>query len=86
MVVLGINGYHKRSHDTSACIVKDGEILAMVEEERLIRQKRAFDKKPINSIKLCLDLAKLDARDIDAIAIGFNAENISGPVQDKNIV
>lgn len=86
MIVLGINGYHERSHDSSACIIKDGNILAMVEEERLIRQKRAFDKKPTNSIKLCLDIAKLDINNIDAIAIGFNAENIHGPIYNQKII
>lgn len=86
MIILGINGYHKRSHDASACIIKDGNILAMVEEERLIRQKRAFDKKPLNSIKLCMEIAKINVNNIDAIAIGFNAENISGPIYDQKII
>ena len=86
VTILGINGYRDRSHDSSACIIRNGKILAMVEEERLVRQKRAFDKKPINSIKLCLEIAKLKAKDINAIAIGFNTGNISNPIYDKDIV
>ena len=34
MIILGINAYHA---DSSACIVKDGEILFAIEEERLRR-------------------------------------------------
>ncbi len=86
IIILGINGYHNRSHDSSACIIRNGKILAMVEEERLIRQKRAFDRKPINSIKLCLEIAKLNINDIDAIAIGFNSENIFNPIYDRHII
>jgi len=36
MIILGINAYHA---DSSACIVKDGEILFAIEEERLRRIK-----------------------------------------------
>ena len=32
MIILGINHFF---HDTSACLVKDGELLVAVEEERL---------------------------------------------------
>lgn len=44
MIILGINGWYTRSHDPSACLIKDGQILAMVEEERFIRQKYAVEK------------------------------------------
>ena len=36
MIILGINAYHA---DSSACLIKDGEIIAAVEEERFTRDK-----------------------------------------------
>ncbi len=72
MIILGINGWHTRSHDASACLVKNGRILAMAEEERFIRQKYAFDKIPINAIGYCLEEAKMTPNDIDIVAFGWN--------------
>jgi carbamoyltransferase len=72
MVILGINGWYTRSHDASACLVKNGKILAMAEEERFIRQKYAFDKIPINAIGYCLKEAKITPDDIDIVALGWN--------------
>ena len=58
--ILGLNGVYPRSHDTSACIVKvesgGAEILANAEEERFgDRDKRAFDKLPLNTTRFCLE-------------------------------
>jgi carbamoyltransferase len=72
MLILGINGWHKRSHDASACLVKNGRILAMAEEERFIRQKYAFDKIPINAISYCLKEIKVVPDDIDMVALGWD--------------
>lgn len=72
MVILGINGWHTRSHHPSACLVKKGKILAMVEEERLIRQKYAFDKVPINAINYCLKEKKVTPDEIGIVAFGWD--------------
>jgi predicted NodU family carbamoyl transferase len=72
MFILGINGWHTRSHDASACLIQDGKILAMAEEERFIRQKYAFDKIPINAIGYCLKEAKITPDEIDIVAFGWN--------------
>ncbi len=72
MLILGINGWHTRSHDASACLIKNGKILAMAEEERFIRQKYAFDKIPINAIGYCLKETKITANDIDTVAFGWD--------------
>ena len=45
MVILGISGIF--NHDAAACIIQDDKIIAMVEEERLIRRKRAYKALPI---------------------------------------
>ncbi len=67
MVILGLNYYF---HDSTACIVKDGELLAAIEEERLNRDKhtRVF---PQLAIDRCLKIANLDYNQIDHIAVSI---------------
>ena len=40
MIILGINFRHA---DSSACILKDGKIIAAVEEERFVRKSILID-------------------------------------------
>ena len=48
--VLGFSAYF---HDSSACVIKDGKVLAGVDEERFTRKK--YDNGfPINAIQFCL--------------------------------
>lgn len=72
MIILGINGWYTRSHDPSACLIKDGKILAMAEEERFIRQKYAVEKLPLNAVGFCLDEAGLKPDDINIVAFGWD--------------
>ena len=65
MIVLGLNYHHG---DASACIVKDGQLLTAVEEERFVGIKHSSDF-PINSIKFCLSSNNLNPNDIDFIAV-----------------
>jgi carbamoyltransferase len=61
--VLGISAFY---HDAAACLLRDGEIVLAVEEERLSRIKhdRAF---PERAIAACLDAAGVSPRDVDAL-------------------
>ncbi|MDO8592035.1 MAG: carbamoyltransferase C-terminal domain-containing protein [bacterium] len=70
--ILGLNGWIERSHDATACIVKDGRILAMAEEERFIRRKHAYDKIPIHATRWCLDQVGIGLDDIDHVALGWD--------------
>jgi carbamoyltransferase len=65
MIILGINAYHG---DASAAIVKDGRLLAAVEEERFNRFKHCAGF-PIQSIKYCLQVAGVGIGDIAHIGI-----------------
>ena len=65
MIVLGINAYHA---DASACVVRDGKVLAAVEEERITRRKHTAGF-PVNAIRACLGIAGISHGEIDAIAI-----------------
>jgi carbamoyltransferase len=65
MHILGINAYHP---DSSACIIKDGELIAAVEEERFLRIKH-WAGLPKESIKYCLKEADIGLEDVDYIAL-----------------
>jgi len=64
MYILGISAYY---HDSAACLVKDGDILAAAQEERFTRKKHDFNF-PVNAIEYCLSLEKITARDLDYVA------------------
>ena len=49
MIILGLNAYHG---DSSACIYRNGELIAATEEERIRRQKH-WAGLPTESIKFC---------------------------------
>lgn len=63
MRILGISCYF---HDAAAAILEDGVLVAAAEEERFTRKKHDYNF-PINSIRFCLDYAKIDNRDIDYV-------------------
>lgn len=74
MVILGINqvaGLLTGQHDAAAALIKDGKLIASVEEERLNRQRhsKGFPKL---AVQYCLKEAGLTEKDIDIIAIGYN--------------
>jgi carbamoyltransferase len=65
MIILGLNAFHG---DSSACIYKDGKLIAATEEERIRRQKH-WAGLPTEAIKFCLNEAGITLRDVDHIAI-----------------
>ena len=68
MMILGINTYHA---DTSACLIKNGHLIAAAEEERFTRIKH-YSGFPVNSIKFCLKKAGVSFNEIDYITVNFN--------------
>ncbi len=72
MNILGIIAVDVGGHP-SACVLKDGELVAFVEEERFVRVKQALGYLPSHSIRYCLKRAKLGLDDIDCIAFGWDA-------------
>jgi carbamoyltransferase len=65
MVILGINAYHG---DASAAIVRDGQLVAAVEEERFNRFKHCAGF-PVESVKYCLNAAGVSVENITHIGI-----------------
>ncbi len=65
MIILGLNAFHG---DSSACIYKNGVLIAATEEERIRRQKH-WAGLPTESIKFCLQEAGITLREVDHITI-----------------
>lgn len=62
-IILGISAYY---HDSAASIVKDGQIIAAVQEERFSRIKHD-PSFPAQAISYCLEQANVSLEQLDAI-------------------
>ncbi len=83
MYTLGINAAF---HDSAACLVRDGIVIAAAEEERFTRIKHA--KRPIpfsayelpfHAVDFCLAAADIALRDVDHIAYSYDPFLMLGP-------
>ncbi len=61
--ILGISAYY---HDSAACLLVDGEIVAAMEEERFSRVKHD-NRFPETAIQRCLEIASCAPADLDYI-------------------
>ena len=94
MLILGITGGHIYlsedmqdsnslfSHDSSAVLIKDGSVIAGIEEERLNRVKHS-NKHPVSAIQFVLDHGGYTLNDIDLVC--FFSENNLHENLDKRI-
>lgn len=76
MYTLGINAVF---HDSSACIIKDGKLLAAAEDERFTHVKHGKRPIPFNTYELpfhaidyCLKVAGIHLKEVDHIAYSFD--------------
>jgi carbamoyltransferase len=69
MIILGLNAFHA---DSSAALVRDGKLIAAVEEERFRRIKH-WAGFPSQAIAYCLKEAGIGLSDVDHIA--FNQDS-----------
>ena len=74
MLTLGIN--YSQMHDSSACIVRGGELLFAVAEERISRLKHD-SRFPQLAIQACLDFARVRPDQLAEICFGWQT---AGPV------
>src|SRR5262245_4444349 len=58
--ILGVSAFY---HDSAACLVRDGEIIAAAQEERFTRKKH-FAGFPAESIRYCLRAGNVSLRDL----------------------
>lgn len=68
IIILGINAYHG---DVSAVLLRDGELVAAVEEERFRRIKH-WAGFPREAIRTCLEIAGVAPEEVDHFAISRN--------------
>jgi len=78
MYVLGINCVY---HESAACLLENGRVVAAVEEERFNRIKHAKtpqldnpDHLPLQAMNYCLEQAGIDLRHIDHIGYSSNPD------------
>jgi len=62
--ILGISAFY---HDSAACLIKNGQILAAAQEERFSRKKHDH-RFPQLTIKFCLDYAGIKSEDLKLVA------------------
>jgi carbamoyltransferase len=62
-IILGISAFY---HDSSAALIKDGEIIAAAQEERFSR-KKGDARFPKDAIAYCLNEARITPKEIDYI-------------------
>jgi carbamoyltransferase len=64
MYILGISAFY---HDSAACLVRDGEIVAAAQEERFTRKKHDH-RFPSYAVEYCLREADIKGEQIDLVA------------------
>ena len=69
MIILGLNAFHA---DSSAALVRDGQLIAAAEEERFRRIKH-WAGFPVHAISYCLSQAGVQLSDVEHVA--FNQDN-----------
>jgi len=63
MWILGISAYY---HDSAACLIRDGEIIAAAQEERFSRKKHDH-RFPSSAVEFCLRHAGITGSDLEAV-------------------
>src|SRR5262249_24716316 len=61
--ILGISAFY---HDSAACLVRDGEIVAAAQEERFTRRKHDAGF-PRHAVAYCLEAGEIAAADLDYV-------------------
>ena len=65
--ILGISAFY---HDSAACLIRDGHIVAAAQEERFTRKK--FDARfPTHAIRYCLQDGGISLADLNPIVISL---------------
>jgi len=62
--ILGISAFY---HDSAACLIRDGEIVAAAQEERFTRKKHDYSF-PQHAIDFCLKKGGVKASELDCVA------------------
>ena len=63
MNILGLSAFY---HDSAACLVRDGEIIAAAQEERFTRKKHD-SRFPAHAAAYCLREGRIDLSEVDSV-------------------
>ncbi len=86
MYILGINsGVDNNTHDSAAALLKDGQLICMVEQERISHRKRSVGEAPGDAIAACLSFANITLADVEAVALGWNINKVFSPLNEESI-
>lgn len=69
MIILGVNC---GAHDGAAALVINGELVRLVEAERITRRKRHFHHSPGAAVHACLAAEGLTFQSVDVVACGWD--------------
>ena len=90
MYTLGINAVY---HDSAACLVKDGQVIAAVEEERFTHVKHGKRPIPFSTYELpflaidyCLHAGSISLVDVDHIAYSYNPYLLLGQHRNDKVL
>jgi carbamoyltransferase len=61
--ILGISAFY---HDSAACLVEDGNIVAAAQEERFTRKKHDADF-PQHAVEYCLEAGRIKPSELDYV-------------------
>lgn len=67
--ILGLN---IGNHDSAAALIKNGEVIKYIEQERISRNKMALGEPPIEATLACLNSEGISIKDISAISVGMD--------------
>src|ERR1039457_3020712 len=81
-LILGLNAFHP---DSSACVLKDGKLVAAVAEERLGLRHKHVAGFPGRAVAEVLRMAGALIRDVDYVAIG-NDSNANVPAKVRHVL
>jgi len=77
MLILGVHS----SHDASACLMRNGEILVAIEKERLVRSKHATGYEGLRDVvEYCLDFAGFSLGEVDHIVVQDATHRLGKPL------
>jgi carbamoyltransferase len=73
-----IAGLNHGSHDTACALVHDGELVAVVEQERLSQVKRAPWQSPVDALQCSLQMAGIRFDELACVALGSDHSVLAG--------
>jgi carbamoyltransferase len=90
MFTLGLNAAF---HDSAACLVGDGHVIAAAEEERFTRIKHGKRplpfttwELPFHAVDYCLKEAGIELADVDQVAYSFNPKLVLGKLDGTQTI